>query len=106
MNAYESATSDTPMLSRDGGAPPKHYAWWTRLLTAWRSLGAAVARLLSRRGRQLDMILRNIPQGVCIFDASQRRVVYNERYLEIYNLSEQVVNAGCGLRELINHCHA
>src|SRR5712671_1618711 len=98
--------SDTPMLSRDGGTPPKPYAWWTILLTALRSLGAAVPRLLSRRGRQLDMILRNIPQGVCIFDASHRLVVYNERYLEIYNLSQQVVKAGCGLRELINHCHA
>src|SRR6266853_5222733 len=90
--------SDTPMLSRDGGTPPKPHAWWTILLTALRSLGAAVPRLLSRRGRQLDMILRNIPQGVCIFDASHRLVVYNERYLEIYNLSQQVVKAGCGLR--------
>ena len=38
-----------------------------------------------------------------MFDAQTRIVVRNQRYLEMYSLSPQVVRPGCTLRELMQH---
>jgi len=51
----------------------------------------------------LDAALNNMSQGLCMFDADERIVVFNRRYLEMYRLSPQVVKAGCTLRELLDH---
>ena len=59
--------------------------------------------MFAKRAQQLDTILRNISQGVCMFDSSERIVICNERYLQMYNLSAEVVKLGCTLRELIEH---
>jgi diguanylate cyclase (GGDEF)-like protein/PAS domain S-box-containing protein len=62
-----------------------------------------LACMFAKRAQQLDTILRNISQGVCMFDSSERIVICNERYLQMYNLSAEVVKLGCTLRELIEH---
>jgi diguanylate cyclase (GGDEF)-like protein/PAS domain S-box-containing protein len=67
------------------------------------SLIAFFNRIFARRERQLDTVLSNISQGVCMFDSAMRLVVCNERYLRMYNLSAEVVKPGCTLRELIDH---
>ena len=72
--------------------------FWTATL---RSLKMMFGRVFAKRAQQLDIALNNISQGVCMFDASQRLVVCNERYLQMYNLSAEVVRRGCTLRELI-----
>jgi diguanylate cyclase (GGDEF)-like protein/PAS domain S-box-containing protein len=51
----------------------------------------------------LDAALNNMSQGLCMFDADERIVVFNRRYLEMYRLSPQVVKAGCTLRQLLDH---
>ena len=38
-----------------------------------------------------------------MFDASQRLVICNQRYIEMYGLSAEVVKPGCSFRELIAH---
>lgn len=60
------------------------------------------ARLLQRE-RQLDAALNNMSQGLCMFDADDRLAVCNARYLDMYNLSPDIVRPGCTLRELIAH---
>jgi diguanylate cyclase (GGDEF)-like protein len=42
-------------------------------------------------------------QGFIMFDAQERIVVYNERYIEMYGLSRDIVKPGCSLLELLEH---
>jgi diguanylate cyclase (GGDEF)-like protein/PAS domain S-box-containing protein len=60
------------------------------------------ARLESERLR-LDTALNNMTQGLVLFDASARIVVCNERYIDMYGLSTQVVKPGCHFYDLIRH---
>ena len=58
---------------------------------------------LRAKTQQIDMALNNISQGLAMFDSSARLIVCNQRYLEMYGLSPEVVRPGCTLRELLNH---
>jgi diguanylate cyclase (GGDEF)-like protein len=49
---------------------------------------------------QLDSALSNIPHGVCFFDAEQRLIVSNRRYLEIYGLAPEAVRPGMALAKI------
>ena len=42
----------------------------------------------------LAIVLNNMTQGVVMFDAAHRFVICNDRYLEMYNLSRDVVKPG------------
>ena len=52
---------------------------------------------------RLDTALNNMTQGLCMFDADEKIVVLNRRFLEMYKLSPEVVKPGCKLRDLIQH---
>src|SRR6516225_6305803 len=69
-------------------------------------LGAVVAVVYAMRGRGssfglrrdgalLSVVLDNITQGVVMFDAAERLVVCNDRYIEMYGLSRDIVKPGC-----------
>jgi len=60
------------------------------------STGAAGSR---RSG--LDMAVNNMSQGLVLFDAAERIVVCNRRYIELYGLSPDVAKPGCTFRDLI-----
>jgi methyl-accepting chemotaxis protein len=51
----------------------------------------------------LSMVLNNMTQGVVMFDASERLIVCNERYIDMYGLSPDVVKPGATLAELIGN---
>jgi diguanylate cyclase (GGDEF)-like protein len=53
--------------------------------------------------QRLDTAINNMTQGLLLFDAAERIVISNRRYIDMYGLSEQVVKPGCSLRELITH---
>jgi diguanylate cyclase (GGDEF)-like protein len=53
--------------------------------------------------QRLDTAINNMTQGLLLFDAAERIVICNRRYVDMYGLSEQVVKPGCTLRELIVH---
>ena len=42
-------------------------------------------------------------QGLLLFDLSQRLVICNQRYLEMYGLSAEIVKPGCSFRDVIAH---
>jgi PAS domain-containing protein len=42
-------------------------------------------------------------QGLLMFDSSQRLVVCNQRYIEMFGLSPEVAKPGCSLHDLITH---
>ncbi|MGC2086386.1 MAG: EAL domain-containing protein [Bradyrhizobium sp.] len=52
---------------------------------------------------RLDKAVNNMTQGLLLFNASQRLVICNQRYIEMYGLSDGVVKPGCSFRELIAH---
>jgi diguanylate cyclase (GGDEF)-like protein len=51
----------------------------------------------------LDTVLNNMSQGVLMFDGRAQLVFFNQRYIEMYGLSPDVVVPGCGLGELLRH---
>jgi diguanylate cyclase (GGDEF)-like protein len=42
-------------------------------------------------------------QGLLMFDGQTRLVLCNERYIEMYDLSADIVKPGCTLRQLVDH---
>ncbi|MGZ3361766.1 MAG: diguanylate cyclase domain-containing protein, partial [Xanthobacteraceae bacterium] len=62
----------------------------------------AQLRLESEKHR-LDTALNNMTQGLVLYDASARIVTTNQRYLDMYNLSTEVVKPGCHFFDLIQH---
>ncbi len=62
----------------------------------------AQLRLESEKHR-LDTALNNMTQGLVLYDASARIVTTNQRYLDMYNLSTEVVKPGCRFLDLIQH---
>ena len=62
----------------------------------------AQQRLEAERGR-LDTALNNMIQGLVTFDASARLVTFNRRYIEMHDLSTDIVKPGCHFRDLMQH---
>jgi diguanylate cyclase (GGDEF)-like protein/PAS domain S-box-containing protein len=62
----------------------------------------AQQRLEAERGR-LDTALNNMIQGLVTFDASARLVTFNRRYIEMHDLSTDIVKPGCRFRDLMQH---
>jgi diguanylate cyclase (GGDEF)-like protein/PAS domain S-box-containing protein len=58
---------------------------------------------LHDRNVLLDAALNNMAQGVNMFDAQGRLVLFNERYLQMYRMSPDVVKPGCTIRELVEN---
>lgn len=50
-----------------------------------------------------DTALNNMVQGLCLFDADQRLIVANKRYLDIFGFSADVVKPGIMLREIMEY---
>ncbi len=63
--------------------------------------------LLYRRGNGkahlATLALNNMSQGVIMFDAAARVAVCNNRYLEIYGLSPDIVKPGAKLLDIVRH---
>src|SRR5204863_177975 len=55
---------------------------WERLLQAQKE----TERQLREQKLQLDAALNNMLQGLCMFDAEEKIVLFNQRYAEMMNL--------------------
>ena len=66
-----------------------------------------VVRRLSQQHQlekhRLDTAINNMTQGLLMFDSSHRLVVANQRYIEMFGVSTDVVKPGCTIHELLNH---
>ena len=58
---------------------------------------------LELQKQHLDTALNNMTQGLVLYDASARIVICNRRYLDMYELSTEVVKPGCHFFDLIRH---
>jgi diguanylate cyclase (GGDEF)-like protein/PAS domain S-box-containing protein len=52
---------------------------------------------------RLDTAVNNMTQGLTLFDESGRLDVCNQRYIEMYGLSADIVKPGCHFRDLMAH---
>jgi diguanylate cyclase (GGDEF)-like protein len=67
-----------------------------------RQYEASRLRLMLEKQR-LDTAVNNMTHGLLLFDANQRLVIVNDRYIEMFEVSRDVVKPGCSLRQLIQH---
>src|SRR4051812_5110980 len=53
--------------------------------------------------QRLDTAVNNMTQGLLLFDSAQRLVICNQRYIEMYGLSAEVIKPGCSFHDVITH---
>jgi diguanylate cyclase (GGDEF)-like protein len=87
----------------------------TKLLIAISALAALVIAViltlivgqLARQYRasrhRLDTALNNMTQGLMLYDASSRIVLFNRRYIEMYGLSLDIIKPGRLFRDVMKH---
>jgi len=61
-----------------------------------------VREALSEQNMRLDGAINNMIQGLCLFDAQNRLLVWNERYRAMYNIEPHRIWPGCGIRDLLD----
>jgi diguanylate cyclase (GGDEF)-like protein/PAS domain S-box-containing protein len=66
-------------------------------LTAWR-----IRQKLSEQNMRLDGAINNMIQGLCMFDAQNRLLVWNERYRAMYNIDPLRIWRGATIRDLLD----
>jgi diguanylate cyclase (GGDEF)-like protein len=66
------------------------------------ALDTANEHLLAQNTR-FDTALNNMSHGLLMFDAAERIVVCNDRYIEMYGLSPEIVKPGLSLIELLRY---
>jgi diguanylate cyclase (GGDEF)-like protein/PAS domain S-box-containing protein len=60
-------------------------------------------RKLEEERQRLDTALNNMTQGLLLYDASARIVTVNQRYIDMYSLSREVVKPGLHYYDLLQH---
>ncbi|HEY2755393.1 MAG TPA: EAL domain-containing protein [Pseudolabrys sp.] len=64
-------------------------------------LAARVRQKLSEKNGLLDGAVNNMIQGLCMFDAQNRLLVWNERYRAMYNIAPGGLCYGMSLRDVL-----
>ena len=63
----------------------------------------ASQRRLALEKQRLDTAVNNMTQGLLFFDSSHRLVICNQRYVDMFGVSRDVIKPGCSFRELLMH---
>jgi diguanylate cyclase (GGDEF)-like protein len=58
---------------------------------------------LALEKQRLDTAVNNMTQGLLFFDSSHRLVICNQRYVDMFGVSRDVIKPGCTFRELLTH---
>jgi signal transduction histidine kinase len=62
-----------------------------------------ISNELRRSNMHFNTALNNMVQGLCMFDSSQTLIVANDRYLELYGFSPEVVKPGIKLSQIMDY---
>ena len=73
------------------------------LSVAFLLITAVLQRRQTAQNLRLLTALNNMSQGLNMFDAQGRITLLNQRYLDMYGLSPDIVKPGCTLQQLIQH---
>jgi PAS domain S-box-containing protein len=66
-------------------------------------VAAVMDRYLRERFQQVGVALNNMSQGLCMYDSSEHLIIFNERYIEMYGLSSEVVQSGRSFIDILRH---
>ena len=64
---------------------------------------AVLARMLRTDNQRMRVAINNMSQGLCMFDGNERLVVCNQRYMDMYKVSGDVVKPGITLQNLLKY---
>jgi diguanylate cyclase (GGDEF)-like protein/PAS domain S-box-containing protein len=87
--------SETPVAPANG-APAKNT---TRLMETLSHASVTIENSLSR----LRDAVENIDQGITMFDADLRLVVWNKRFLELINMPQKIIAFGLPLEAIVRY---
>jgi diguanylate cyclase (GGDEF)-like protein/PAS domain S-box-containing protein len=73
-----------------------------RLAEALNELQHANSQL-EKQNLLFDTALNNMSHGLCMWDSDLRIIVCNDRFLELYDFSRELVKPGVSLREVMQH---
>ena len=65
--------------------------------------GLGKIRRMQTDNERMGVAINNMSHGLCMFDGRERLVICNKRYLDLYQLSEDVVKPGCTLTSLLEY---
>jgi diguanylate cyclase (GGDEF)-like protein/PAS domain S-box-containing protein len=74
-------------------------------VVVWRattSLGVNTAQLTETNER-FDAALSHLPSGLSMFDADGKLMVWNDRYVEMYGMSGELIRHGVDIRAIVEH---
>jgi diguanylate cyclase (GGDEF)-like protein len=60
-------------------------------------------RRLALEKRRLDTAVNNMTQGLLLFDSNQRLVICNQRFIDMFGVSTDVVKPGLSIQGLLTH---
>ncbi|MBI3703200.1 MAG: EAL domain-containing protein [Rhizobiales bacterium] len=60
-------------------------------------------RRLAAQNERFDTALTHMSQGLVMFDASAHMVVFNQRYIDMFGLSRDIIKPGASLRDVLHH---
>ena len=64
---------------------------------------AVLSRMLRADNLRMRVAINNMSQGLCMFDGNERLVVCNQRYMDMYKVSGDVVKPGITLQNLLKY---
>jgi diguanylate cyclase (GGDEF)-like protein len=99
--------SGDPVVDRNGVF--NGYRGTGREITAEVQANARLAQAnaeLAMGRLQIEAVLSNITHGICMFDRAQRLLVWNRRYIEMYNLPPEAARVGISLEEFLEYREA
>jgi len=64
---------------------------------------AVLSQMLRADNQRMRVAINNMSQGLCMFDGNERLVVCNQRYMEMYKVSGDVVKPGITLQNLLKY---
>jgi PAS domain S-box-containing protein len=70
-------------------------------ILALSMIGTIVEERFHDKDIRLDAALNNMRQGLLMFDAEGRLVLFNQRFVQMYNLPADKMNVGCTLRDVL-----
>ena len=64
---------------------------------------AVLSRMLRTDNQRMRVAINNMSQGLCMFDGNERLVVCNQRYMDMYKVSGDIVKPGITLQNLLEY---
>jgi diguanylate cyclase (GGDEF)-like protein len=58
---------------------------------------------ISKQNLRFDAALTNMPNGISMFDADGKLLVWNDRYVNIYGMSPDAVRQGVSIHSIVGH---